>query len=386
LVRVALPALETPDPHAVPDWTVTAALGVARGAEQELTSADASDEAWERVQQRVSNALTQLQSTMSRHGHQASATLHDGVILASVHYRDEELDVDLLALRLGEEVERREQILSAREREILENFLVNDVAGHLSHLLLGAEQQIAQMNRELSVRKTSTGMQLRVVWRERADGPTGLQAARALMVRSDVSWTAEDRAAIGRFLQERIAEEREADPTASWQEHLEKALDYRRWHTFVVERKQHDVWRSATGPASGGERVLAMSVPLFAAAASHYNSADPHAPRLILLDEAFAGVDDDSRAKSLGLLATFDLDVVMTSEREWGCYPQVPGLSIAQLSRVEGIDAVGVTRWRWDGGEVQRRSLVDGPGSDALAGPSGSGPVPDGGDEPSLFS
>jgi ABC-type molybdenum transport system, ATPase component/photorepair protein PhrA len=53
-----------------------------------------------------------------------------------------------------------------------------------------------------------------------------------------------------------------------------------------------------------------VSVPLFAAASSHYKSAgNPHAPRLIALDEAFAGVDDDSRAKCLGLLATFDMDV-----------------------------------------------------------------------------
>lgn len=67
-------------------------------------------------------------------------------------------------------------------------------------------------------------------------------------------------------------------------------------------------------------------------------------------------VDDDSRAKSLGLLVVFDLAVVMTSEREWGCYPQAPGLAIAQLSRVDEIPAVLVTRWEWDG---RHRVLVD---------------------------
>lgn len=107
--------------------------------------------------------------------------------------------------------------------------------------------------------------------------------------------------------------------------------------------------------------ALTVSMPLFAAASAHYNSASPQVPRLILLDEAFAGVDDDSRAKSLGLLATFDLDVVMTSEREWASYPQVPGLSIAQLSRVEGVDAVGgVTLWRREGRRRHRAGEVDG--------------------------
>jgi hypothetical protein len=45
------------------------------------------------------------------------------------------------------------------------------------------------------------------------------------------------------------------------------------------------------------------------------------------------------------------MDVVMTSEREWGCYPQVPGLGICQLARHDGIDAVLVTPWLWDGRE-----------------------------------
>jgi hypothetical protein len=107
--------------------------------------------------------------------------------------------------------------------------------------------------------------------------------------------------------------------------------------------------------------VLAASVPLFAAASAHYESAgNPNAPRLVMLDEAFAGVDDNARAKYLGLLAAFDLDVVMTSEREWGCYPEVPGLAISQLSRTDDVAAVLVTNWRWDG---QRRARVARPES-----------------------
>ena len=163
-------------------------------------------------------------------------------------------------------------------------------------------------------------------------------------------WSEDDRAQLGAFLQARIAEVRDADEAGNWYDHLGEALDYRRWHGFSVERRQAGKWKPATGPASGGERVLAASIPLFAAASSHYRTAaNAHAPRLIMLDEAFAGVDDSARADCLGLLAEFDLDVVMTSEREWGCYPQVPGLSIAQLTRFDGANAVHVQRWRWDG-------------------------------------
>ena len=97
-----------------------------------------------------------------------------------------------------------------------------------------------------------------------------------------------------------------------------------------------------------------------------------------MLDEAFAGVDDDSRAKCFGLLTAFDLDVVMTSEREWGCYREVPGLAIAQLARMDGIPAVLVSHWEWDGAT---RTQVERPVATVVAGAavteSEGGPVID---------
>ena len=199
-------------------------------------------------------------------------------------------------------------------------------------------------------------MQLRLRWTANPDGPDGLADARARLLRQSAdAWSETDRAAVGGFLQNQIKAVRSQDATGTWLEHLTRALDYRGWHRFAVDRRQGGGWCSASGPSSGGERVLAASVPLFAAASSYYSSAgNPHAPRLVLLDEAFAGVDDRARAKCLGLLAAFDLDVVMTSEREWGCYAEVPGLAIAQLSRVDGVAAVLVSRWEWDGAERMR--------------------------------
>jgi hypothetical protein len=213
------------------------------------------------------------------------------------------------------------------------------------------------MNAELADRPTSTGMRLRLLWMPVEDGPAGLGAARERLLRQTAdAWSEDDRSAVGAFLQAQIAEVRSRDTAGTWLEHLTEALDYRSWHRFAIQRHQNGQWKSATGPASGGERVLAASVPLFAAASSHYASAgNPHAPRLVTLDEAFAGVDDDSRAKCMGLLAAFDLDVVMTSEREWGCYPEVPGLAISQLSRTDDVAAVLVTPWEWDG---RRRARV----------------------------
>jgi uncharacterized protein (TIGR02680 family) len=343
LLSVALPelAVPRPDEHWAPDPTVR----LARQIDQLLESTTADDPAWDRVQRRINDELKTLTDTLARQGNTASGQLLDDGLVVEVVFRGRPATVPELAAALDTEVADRQRLLDEREREILENHLVNEVASTLQELIAEAERQVGVMNAELAERPTSTGMRLRLEWRPREDGPTGLaQARRRLLRQTSDAWSEEDRSAVGGFLQARIAEVRSRDETSTWLEHLTTALDYRGWHRFVIERHQNGQWRPATGPASGGERVLAASVPLFAAASAHYASAgNQHAPRLVMLDEAFAGVDDNARAKYLGLLAAFDLDVVMTSEREWGCYPEVPGLAIAQLARTDGVAAVLVT-------------------------------------------
>ncbi len=350
LLRVALPSLDVPD--VTQPWAATPAVLLARAVNAGLESADDADGPWDRIQKRVTEEHKLLADAMARHGHSAGLTLHDGIIVVDVVFQGRSHDIPGLAEALREEAEQRARLLSAREREILENHLLNEVAGTLHELITSAETEVREMNDELESRPTSTGMKLRLIWQQARDAPDGLDRVRHKLRQTVDAWSADDRATVGSFLQQRIATEHASNPAAGWAEALTVALDYRRWHEFVIQRYQDGHWRPATGPASGGERALAASVPLFAAASAHYKSAsNPSAPRLIALDEAFAGVDDDSRAKCLGLLATFDMDVVMTSEREWGCYPQVPGLGICQLARHDGIDAVLVTPWRWDGRE-----------------------------------
>ena len=350
VLRVALPSLEVPD--VTQPWAATPAVLLARAVNAGLESIDDAEGPWDRIQKRVTEEHKLLSDAMAQHGHSAGLTLHDGIIVVDVVFQGRSHDIPGLAEALREEAEQRARLLSAREREILENHLLNEVAGTLHELISAAEAEVRAMNDELESRPTSTGMKLRLIWQQAGDAPEGLERVRHRFRQTIDAWSADDRAAVGSFLQQRIATEHTSNPAAGWAEALGAALDYRRWHEFTIQRYQEGQWRPATGPASGGERALVASVPLFAAASAHYKSAsNPNAPRLIALDEAFAGVDDDSRAKCLGLLATFDMDVAMTSEREWGCYPQVPGLGICQLARQDGVDAVLVTPWRWDGRE-----------------------------------
>ena len=373
LIAVALAEIDVPDLDA--EWNVTQALRLAREIEQALAADSEEDARWQRLQRQVTDELGALADALRRHGNNAAASFPEEGIVVEVTFRGHTTSLPALTAALAEEVDERQRLLDAREREILENHLVGEVASTLQELITAAERRVADTNRELAERPTSTGMQLRLRWTVDPGGPDGLIDARARLLRQTAdAWSQADRASVGGFLQNQIQAVRAQDATGTWLEHLTHALDYRQWHRFTIERRHSGTWHPACGPSSGGERVLAASLPLFAAASSFYSSAaTPHAPRLVMLDEAFAGVDDRARATCLGLLAAFDLDVAMTSEREWGCYAEVPGLAIAQLSRIEGVAAVLVTRWEWDGASRTRVDPAPGP-PPVVAAPPPDGP------------
>jgi uncharacterized protein (TIGR02680 family) len=356
LLSAALPALDLPDPNSA--WTIDPALTLARRVEQALTDRNDSDEAWARIQRQISEDLTELQRALTALGHQAQADATDYGFVVNIIYQNRPERPDLLAGRLAEEIAHRQELLTANEREVLENHLQAEIATELQRLLQAAERQVDAINKELHKRPTSTGVRYRLQWQplsEAAEGaPVGLDAARRRLLNTSTDlWSAEDRRVVGTMLQQRIAAERErgdATGAGSLLDQLARALDYRHWHEFRVQRWQDGQWRKLSGPASSGERALGLTVPLFAAVASFYSqSGYAHAPRLVLLDEAFAGIDSAARAHCMGLIREFDLDFVITSESEWACYAALPGVSICQLQRREGIDAVFVSRWTWDG-------------------------------------
>ena len=369
LLLAALPDAEVPDLRT--PWTIDPALTLARRTEQALAEVKDDDDTWARVQRQIAEDLQELQRSLSALGHHAPAEPSDWGLIVHIIYQNRPERPDQLAVQLTDEIAQRNELLTANERAVLENHLQAEIAAEVQRLLQGAEKQVDAINKELHKRPTSTGVRYRLQWQPLAEdegAPIGLDTARRRLLNTSADlWSAEDRRVVGAMLQQRIAAERERSDLALGRDsggglldQLARALDYRRWHRFRIERWQDGHWRKLSGPASSGERALGLTVPLFAAVASFYSqSSYAFAPRLMLLDEAFAGIDDAARAHCMGLIREFDLDFVITSEREWGCYAELPGVAICQLQRREGIDAVFVSRWTWDGRAKTREADPD---------------------------
>jgi uncharacterized protein (TIGR02680 family) len=337
------------------DWTIKGALEIARRLESSLGQIASADDDWKRNQDAIYSHIEELKRTLLQCEFTPEPTAtEDGIFIVNVPFQGRACTMVELREALASDITTRQMLLDAREREVIEKYLLDEAASELHTRLREGEEWVRKANDELTARPMGTGMALRFDWQPRDDGPSGLAAARKQLLRLNSTWSPSERAALSEFLQDQIRLVRQNNATGGWQQHLAEALDYRRWHRFaILQRRERDgEWKRLTkrthGTGSGGEKAVALTLPQFAAAAAHYRGA-PLAPRLILLDEAFVGVDSDMRRKCMDLLTIFDLDLVMTSEREWGCYPTVPALAIYQLSRRDGIDAVGISRWVWNG-------------------------------------
>lgn len=338
----------------------TDVLEFARVLARSLKDAPTDENALDQLRDAATGSFQELQRALSSADMVPTAETHHGILHVKVAFQGRQVGAVEAEGLLREEVAQRQQLLSAQERKVIENFLLDEAAAHLHNLLFEADRWVAKVNRELESRPMGSGMALRFRWAISPEAPQGAAVARERLLRASHLWSAEDRQGLADFLQKQIdaSKERAATAALTWQEQLSEALDYRRWHRFTIERTtQPGKWVPLTkkthGTASGGEKAVALTMPQFAAAAAHYQAA-PNAPRLILLDEVFVGIDDDMRRECMGLLAAFDLDVVMTSEREWGCYDTVPSLSIYQLAAAG--DCVASTRYVWDGKKRVRDS------------------------------
>ncbi|HIQ94784.1 TPA: hypothetical protein IAB29_06615 [Candidatus Ventrenecus stercoripullorum] len=100
---------------------------------------------------------------------------------------------------------------------------------------------------------------------------------------------------------------------------------------------------------SGGEKAKTMYVPLFASVYAKLDSAAVFAPRLIALDEAFAGVDEKNIEEMFALLDSFELDYILTSQALWCDYKEIKEISICELIKARDASSVAVRRYRWNG-------------------------------------
>jgi hypothetical protein len=355
--RRGLLAFVDVDVEGAPDgWTFTDALLLARRIDAATATADASREAQDKAENRVAERQQELVRGLPPEVRLLPERA-DGVLAYQAVWNGRACDLPSLSAELTADLEARDRLLGKEEAELFESFLSGETHERLHARLREASKLVNRMNEQLAAHPTATGMRVRLRWEVAESAPPGVREAVDLLLRAGHLLSDVNRTALRQFLQERLAEARTADGLGSLQERLLAVLDYRTWFAFEVQFQQAgEAWKALTrkahGAGSGGQKAVLLHLPLFAAAAAFYASAASSAPRLVVLDEAFAGIDRETRGQLMSLLAQFELDFVMTSYEEWGFYEELEGLSTYHLSRERGMRGVYTDWFLWDGGKA----------------------------------
>ncbi|MEV4801703.1 TIGR02680 family protein [Nonomuraea sp. NPDC049421] len=255
---------------------------------------------------------------------------------------------------LHQDRDARRRDITEAERDLFDRTLAGDTRRHLADRIRQATALVEAMNQRLERVRTASKVAVRLVWQVDPTQSPGTRAARDLLLRDPAGLSEADKEALYVFFRDRVEEARADDSSASWEDQLMKVLDYTAWHRFVVKLDRgdgqgwQDLTRKLHGALSGGEKAIALHLPLFAAVAAHYLT-DPGCPRFILLDEVFVGVDRANRGQVFDLLVNLGLDLVLTSDHEWCEYRELDGIAIHQLITGDGDDAVTTARFVWNG-------------------------------------
>ncbi|HUA72135.1 MAG TPA: TIGR02680 family protein [Solirubrobacteraceae bacterium] len=362
IFRLALDEDAPADHHNAADWSLTRALEVLRGIPDSRLVSDPSD----KLAASLSRACSELDRDIAQEGDMSVFTTVDSDGALTVRVRDGAAERPLpeLTSRLAAEIADRDRTLTAEQRRVFGEALLEEIASHLRARIHEVRTRVDEMNGVLRHSGTAAGKVVQLAWRPRSE--TDATSVIPLIGKPASGLGDAERDALVGFFRSRIelaqSAEIDAGDGESTVQTLRDAFDYRKWFTFELwegigrERQALTAARHALG--SGGEQAVLIHLPLFAAAAALYDGARS-GPRLVMLDEALSGIDDDTRERVMGALVDLDLDFVMTSHELWGTYHTVPSLAIYQLYREQGLFGVHCERFVWDGSLLREEEQGD---------------------------
>lgn len=276
-------------------------------------------------------------------------------------YKGREVSYDTLLKGLEEDVEIQKSLVKESDRTLFEDILANTVSKKIRYKIYKSEGWVDKMNRLMGSMNTSSGLKLSLVWKKKKAEEEGQLDTRELveLLKKDAGLMREEELEqLSLHFQTKVQEARrimeDTGSVRSFHGIMKEVLDYRKWFEFqLFYQKTGESRKELTNHAfftfSGGEKAMSMYVPLFSAVVAKYDGARADAPRLVSLDEAFAGVDEQNISDMFRLMVDMELEFIINSQILWGDCDTVPELAIYHLLRRENAKFVTVLPYIWNG-------------------------------------
>jgi uncharacterized protein (TIGR02680 family) len=329
-----------------------------------VTGVSATDERRKAAQTRITRGLEDLERALGS-GYRPSWDVEDDVIVVTVADDVGMRSLAAFADRLATQRAEQESLLTARERALFEDTLLTSVCGQIHARIQTTRDLVAAMDAQMRSKRLSSQQTVGVAWRALDTVTPEWKHVHRLLDQDPAHFGPDQLDELRRHFSAEIKAARAAHPQTPYRELLADVLDYRDWRRFELFLVEADgseslLTRARHARLSGGEKAASLHLPLFAAAHAAFAGARPDCPRLLGLDEAFAGIDDQGRSELLSLSVTFDLDLFMTGYDLWAVDPAVPAVAHYDLLHLPDAHAVSSLLVLWNGTE-----LVEGPDAEA---------------------
>jgi Putative exonuclease SbcCD, C subunit len=305
---------------------------------------------------RMSVALKDFTEALGACGEDYRVDWEPGAVVTVAVIDDEgRKPVAEFAIRIAERAADQGVLLAERERKVLEDELLAELAQQIHGRVIAARDLTREMNSDTRSKPMSSGIAVGIRWAQ-SDKITDLQRATSRLLERDTPGS-ERLAELRGLLREMIREYRAGHPRATYREALASVLDYRSWHAFELlliqpGEPETRLTRAKHSVMSGGEKSAAIHLPLFAAANALYSSAKDQCPRMIALDEAFVGIDERYKPDLFGLAVKFDLDLFMTGHDLWVTTSTVPMIAHYDMYHDKATRTVSSLLMLWDGEQL----------------------------------
>lgn len=283
-------------------------------------------------------------------------------------YRGMAVNFSELLEKLQADAQMQERLLSDKDKELFEDILANTISKKIRAKIHASKRWVKNMNELMESMETSSGLRLSLKWRSKKAETEEQIDTRELveLLEQDAEILTEEQITkMSMHFRSKIGEARKnmenQGSVQSFHVIMREILDYRKWFEFCLVcqktgEKKKDLTDRVFFTFSGGEKAMSMYVPLFSAVVAKYSGARTDAPRLISLDEAFAGVDEMNIKDMFRLMVELEFNFMINSQILWGDYDTVPSLAIYQLLRPQNAKFVSVISYVWNG---KNREMVE---------------------------
>lgn len=279
----------------------------------------------------------------------------------SARYQGIKIPFGRLLSCLEEEIAELQELIRAGDRELFEDILANTMSRKIRGKINASNAWVEKMNALMGAMNTSSGLKLSLRWRSKTAEHEDQLDTRELvnLLKKDYRlMRPEEAERLSLHFRSKVEVARrhakDSGGMVSFYQVMKETLDYRKWFEFQLfyqksGERQKELTNSAFGTFSGGEKAMSMYVPLFSAVVAKYEGGRKDAPRLISLDEAFAGVDNKNIRDMFRLMTEFQFDFIINSQVLWGDCDTLDALAIYQLIRPENVKFVTVMPYLWNG-------------------------------------